>query len=260
MKSSLLTATGLARAAAVLAAAGLLLTGCAADPTLDENWPEIRQKVVDAQSLRLQMDGEAAPDAEGSGQDSEITAAAADLSGATDDSHLKGTMDMDMGADSVDMEILRLGEEVFLKMAADGDGVPAEMAMFEQLVGDRWMLMPADEADSMAGISLKEIMDDLEADMPAAEAFDGKDLKAEKVELDGQEYLKYALPEEFHDFARTMYVHPEDETLHRLEGTGGEDAEADTTATFSEWNAVQAPERPAEDQIFDMAALQGLTG
>lgn len=57
-----------------------------------------------------------------------------------------------------------------------------------------------------------------------------------------------------------MYVHPEDETLHRLEGTGGEDAEADTTATFSEWNAVQAPERPAEDQIFDMAALQGLTG
>ena len=63
MKSSLLTATGLPRAAAVLAAAGLLLTGCAADPTLDENWPEIRQKVMDAQSLRLQMDGGAAPDA-----------------------------------------------------------------------------------------------------------------------------------------------------------------------------------------------------
>ena len=47
-------------AVGMLAASGLLLTGCASDPTLDESWPEIRQKVVDAESLRLRVEGTAA--------------------------------------------------------------------------------------------------------------------------------------------------------------------------------------------------------
>ena len=91
-------------AVGMLAASGLLLTGCASDPTLDESWPEIRQKVVDAESLRLRVEGTAADKGE---EKDDVSASASpsaspgtdasqstnmDLAGATDDSHLKGTM------------------------------------------------------------------------------------------------------------------------------------------------------------------------
>ena len=193
-------------AVGMLAASGLLLTGCASDPTLDESWPEIRQKVVDAESLRLRVEGTAADkeeekdDASASASPSAslgtdaIQSANVDLAGATDDSHLKGTMNMDMGAATMDIEVLRRDADVFFKLKADGDDLPQEMGMFSTLVGDRWIKTSADQAAQM-DISLQEIMSDLEEDMPAADAFDGKDLKAEEVELEGRTYLKYALPE-----------------------------------------------------------------
>lgn len=252
MKSSLPSAAGL------LLASGLLLTGCASAPTLEESWPDVRKKIVDAQSLRLQMEGVAnAEDGVAGSPSSEIQSANADLAGATDGSHLKGTMAMDMGETTMDMEVLRLQDESFMKMQAEGEDAPPEMAMFSEIVGDRWMLMPEENAEDL---SLKDMMDEMEKDLPAEDAFDGKDLKPEKVELDGQEYLKYTLPEEAKDFARVMYVDPEDDVLYRLEGTNPDDAAADATVTFTEWDAVQPPERPADDQIFDMKQLQGLAG
>ena len=106
-------------AVGMLAASGLLLTGCASDPTLDESWPEIRQKVVDAESLRLRVEGTAA-DKEEEKDDASASAAPSaslgtdasqslnvDLAGATDDSHLKGTMNMDMGAATMGVPALR---------------------------------------------------------------------------------------------------------------------------------------------------------
>ena len=133
-------------AVGMLAASGLLLTGCASDPTLDESWPEIRQKVVDAESLRLRMEGTAADkeeekdDASASASPSAslgadaIQSANVDLAGATDDSHLKGTMNMDMGATTMDIEVLRRDADVFFKLKADGDDLPQEMGMFLSLI------------------------------------------------------------------------------------------------------------------------------
>ena len=258
-------------AVGMLAASGLLLTGCASDPTLDESWPEIRQKVVDAESLRLRVESTAADKEEEKGDASAsaspsaslgtdaIQPANVDLAGATDDSHLQGTMSMDMGAATLDIEVLRRGADVFFKLKADGDDLPQEMGMFSTLVGDRWIKTSADQAAQM-DISLQEIMSDLEEDMPAADAFDGKDLKAEEVELEGRKYLKYALPEEHHAFGRTMLVDPESTTLYRLEDVNSEDEDVDANATFTEWNAVEAPEAPASEDVFDLAELQELAG
>lgn len=258
-------------AVGMLAASGLLLTGCASDPTLDESWPEIRQKVVDAESLRLRMEGTAADkeeekdDASASASPSAslgadaIQSANVNLAGATDDSHLKGTMNMDMGAATMDIEVLRRDADVFFKLKADGDDLPREMGMFSTLVGDRWIKTSAEQAAQM-DISLQEIMSDLEEDMPAADAFDGKDLKAEEVELEDRKYLKYALPEEHHEFGRTMLIDPESTTLYRLEDVNSEDEDVDANATFTEWNAVEAPEAPAKEDVFDLAELQELAG
>lgn len=131
--------------------------------------------------------------------------------------------------------------------------------MFSTLVGDRWIKTSAEQAAQM-DISLQEIMSDLEEDMPAADAFDGKDLKAEEVELEGRKYLKYALPEEHHEFGRTMLIDPESTTLYRLEDVNSEDEDVDANATFTEWNAVEAPEAPAKEDVFDLAELQELAG
>jgi len=255
VKSSLLTAAGM------LAASGLLLTACASDPTLDETWPEVRRQVVDAQSVRLKVEGgapAASPSAGTSG--SEVQYKNAELAGATDDSHLVGMVNADMGDTSVDVEVLRLQDETFIKLAAEGEDVPKDMSAFSELVGDRWMLVPGKEAEDMADMSLSAIMDDLEEDMPAEDAFEGKDLKAEIVDMDGRKYQKYTLPEEHKEFGRIMYVDPESKTLHRLEDMRPEGEADDSVATFSDWNTVQAPARPADDQIFDVAQLQGLTG
>ena len=257
-------------AVGMLAASGLLLTGCASDPTLDESWPEIRQKVVDAESLRLRMEGTAADKEEKDDASASASPSASlgtdasqslnvDLAGATDDSHLKGTMNMDMGAATMDIEVLRRDADVFFKLKADGDDLPQEMGMFSTLVGDRWIKTSAEQAAQM-DISLQEIMSDLEEDMPAADAFDGKDLKAEEVELEGRKYLKYALPEEHHEFGRTMLIDPESTTLYRLEDVNSEDEDVDANATFTEWNAVEAPEAPASEDVFDLAELQELAG
>ncbi|MFF5021953.1 hypothetical protein [Micrococcus luteus] len=254
-------------AVGMLAASGLLLTGCASDPTLDESWPEIRQKVVDAQSLRLRMEGTAADKEEEKDEPSAsaspsasldtdaIQAANVDLAGATDDSHLQGTMNVDMGGATMDIEVLRRDADVFFKLKADGDDVLPQMSMFSTLVGDRWIKTNAEQAAQM-DISLQGIMSDLEEDMPAADVFDGKDLKAEEVELEGKKYLKYALPEEHHEFGRTMLIDPESTTLYRLEDVNSQDDDVDANATFTEWNAVEAPEAPAAEDVLDLAALQ----
>jgi len=189
----------------------------------------------------------------------DIQSANMDLAGATDDSHLKGTMNVDMGATTMDIDVLRRDADVFFKLKADGGDLPPEMAMFSTVVGDRWVKTNAEQAADM-DISLQEIMSDLEEDMPAADAFDGKDLKAEKVELDGRKYLKYELPEEHREFARTMLIDPEGETLYRLEDVNSEDEGVDANATFTEWNAVEAPEAPAKEDVFDLAELEGLAG
>lgn len=252
-------------AAALLATGGLLLSACATQPTLEESWPEVRQKVVDAQSLHLKMDGTAKEDASGSASassSSDIQSGTIDLAGATDDSHLKGTVAAKMGDGEVNMDILRLGQDVYMRInKAEGGQAPEGMDAFQQIVGDRWMLMPADQASDMGELSLGTVMDDLEEDMPAADAFNGKDVKAEEVDLDGRKVLKYALPEEHKDFGRTMYVDKETKELYRLEDVNSVESEADATATFTEWNAVQAPERPAENEVFDMQKLsEGLAG
>ena len=255
MKSSLLTAAGM------LAAGGLLLTACAADPTLDETWPEVRRQAVDAQSLRLQIEGADREVASSSSGGTEVQSGRADLAGATDDSHLAGTVYADMGGTTVDLEVLRLQDEMFLKVDAEGEETPEGMETLNALVGDRWMLMPASEAEDMAGdMSLSSMMDELEEDMPAEDAFDGKDLKAETVELDGADYQKYTLPEEYKDFARVMYVDPKTKTLHRLEGVRPEGDVGDSVATFTDWNTVEAPARPADEDVVDMAALSALAG
>ncbi|MBD4382368.1 hypothetical protein GUH10_10890, partial [Xanthomonas citri pv. citri] len=83
----------------------------------------------------------------------------------------KGTMNVDMGAATLDIEVLRRDADVFFKLKADGDDLPREMGMFSTLVGDRWIKTNAEQAAQM-DISLEEIMSDLEEDMPAADAFD----------------------------------------------------------------------------------------
>ena len=63
-----------------------------------------------------------------------------------------------------------------------------------------------------------------------------------------------------HEFGRTMLIDPESTTLYRLEDVNSEDEDVDANATFTEWNAVEAPEAPAKEDVFDLAELQELAG
>lgn len=57
-----------------------------------------------------------------------------------------------------------------------------------------------------------------------------------------------------------MLIDPEGETLYRLEDVNSKDEDVDADATFTEWNAVETPEAPAKEDIFDLAELEGLAG
>lgn len=238
MKNHLSTAVGM------LASGTLLLTACGSAPTLDETWPEVRKNFEEAESLRINM--------EATGED-EAGTGTADLAGAADDSHMKGTMNIDMGGDVVDMEVLRLDGDVFLKMKSDG-----EDNAFTRMVGDKWFKMSASDAEDMGDFTMSSLLDSMVEDMPAADAFDGHDIEAEEVEVDSEKYDKYVVPEEVLESetaGNIYYVDREDDTMFRVEGGTSEDGKQDTVVTFTDWNSVEAPEAPAEDEVFDQSSM-----
>lgn len=71
-----------------------MLTACGSAPTLDEAWPEVRKNFEEAESLRINV--EATGEEEGG-------TGTADVAGATDDSHVTGTMNINTGGDPMDM-------------------------------------------------------------------------------------------------------------------------------------------------------------
>lgn len=232
----------LSAAVGMLAAGTLLLTACGSAPTLDEAWPEVRKNVEEAESLRVNVE------ATGEEEDGTDTA---DLAGATDDSHMKGTMNVTMGGDAVDMEVLRRDGDVYIKMSGEDNALT-------QMVGDKWLKMPASEAESMGDFAMSSLVDDMVEEMPAADAFDDHDIEAEEVEIEGEKYDKYVIPQELLESETagdTYYVDREDNTMFRVEGAKSEDGKQDTVVTFTEWNSVEAPEAPAEDEVFDQSQL-----
>lgn len=232
----------LSAAVGMLAAGTLLLTACGSAPTLDEAWPEVRKNVEEAESLRVNV--------EATGEEKDGTGTA-DLAGATDDSHMKGTMNVTMGGDAVDMEVLRRDGDVYIKMSGEDNALT-------QMVGDKWLKMPASEAESMGDFAMSSLVDDMVEEMPAADAFDDDDIEAEEVEIEGEKYDKYVIPQELLESETagdTYYVDREDNTMFRVEGAKSEDGKQDTVVTFTEWNSVEAPEAPAEDEVFDQSQL-----
>ncbi len=232
----------LSAAVGMLAAGTLLLTACGSAPTLDEAWPEVRKNVEEAESLRVNV--------EATGEEKDGTGTA-DLAGATDDSHMKGTMNVTMGGDAVDMEVLRRDGDVYIKMSGEDNALT-------QMVGDKWLKMPASEAESMGDFAMSSLVDDMVEEMPAADAFDDHDIEAEEVEIEGEKYDKYVIPQELLESETagdTYYVDREDNTMFRVEGAKSEDGKQDTVVTFTEWNSVEAPEAPAEDEVFDQSQL-----
>ena len=231
-------------AVGMFAAGGLLLTACGSAPTLDEAWPEVRKNFEEAESLRVNV--------EATGEEDDNTGTV-DLAGATDDSHMKGAMDISMGGDPVEMEVLRLDGDAYLKVKSDG-----EDNAFTEMLGDKWLKMSASEAEGMGEFAMSSLVDQMVEDMPKSEHFEGHDIEAEEVEIDGEKYDKYVIPEdllESEDAGDVYYVDRDDNTLFRVEGTKTEDGGQEAVVTFTDWNEVEAPEAPAEDEVMDQSEL-----
>lgn len=78
------------------------------------------------------------------------------------------------------------------------------------------------------------------------------------MKSDGEKYNKYVIPEDLleSDTAGDVYyVDREDNTMFRVEGATSDDGERESVVTFTDWNAVEAPEAPAEDEVFDQSGL-----
>lgn len=89
------------------------------------------------------------------------------------------------------------------------------------------------------------------------EAFAGKGVKPEKVEIDGHDDPECTMPAEEKDLADGGLIDLDKKTLCRLEGLkNSADDKPHGDATFSERNEVKAPERLADEQTVTLQDLQ----
>lgn len=118
----------------------------------------------------------------------------------------------------------------------------------QQVVGDKWVVMPGDEGDFTQLCDLDELLSDMGGD---------KDDKAEvegTEELDGTETVKVTTETDEGD-PLTVWVTTDDpHHILKMEVTEGEEPGTITLSDFDEDVQVEAP---ADDEVVDLDQLQG---
>ncbi len=244
------------RAAAVASlglAAALGLSACSGSgvPPLEEVWPEAHASIQEASSVSV--DGSVAM----GGQ--EMTVA---IAGQIDDSSYAGNVTMG----EVALEVIGDTEYTYMKpnTAFYEENGGTEL---QELVGDKWLQMPAEQGGFTMSSMWSAFMDDI----PTAEDFGDTEYTSEKVELNGEEVHKYTGQDEENGNPVSVYL-SQDNKLVRVE-TGvasGDEASASPSASasgegsedvdsgvidFSQWDAVEPVEMPAEAEVFAVPGM-----
>lgn len=219
--------TGLA---AVGITAALTLSACGGGvPTLEDTWGEVRQNLIDAESVTVKGQGDM--------QGSEMTL---DLSGYTDDSFIKGSIDQGNGQS---MELIGDAENGYMK---PGEAMLQQMgigSMADQ-VGDKWIEMPTGSA-----VKFSDFYDSFTEDIPSEDE-DMGDYESETVDHNGQEVYKYSGTTD-DDEPVALFINKDKELVRVEAESDGEPVNID----FENWNAVEKTEMPSADEIFTIPGM-----
>lgn len=230
------------------AVAALTLSGCGNGvPPLEDVWPEVSESIQNAQSVTI--DGEVAQ----GGQDVSVT-----MSGQIDDSSYAGSLSMG----EAQVEVIGDADYTYMK---PNEAFYSEMggAPLQDLVGEKWLQVPAED-----GFTMSTIWSSFSEDIPDADAFGDSDYTSEAVEHDGEEVYRYSGISVENGEPVALYV-SKDNTLVRVEveqGEAGEGQSGEATASpaadpgagtvdFSDWDAVEPVEMPAEDDVFAVPGM-----
>lgn len=209
-----------------LAAAGALaLTACGGAPSFEEAWPEAYQKLQEAESVAMSFEGT---------DPSDDTTYTSEYSGQLDDSNFVGTItqgESELEIRSVDgRTVLRGNEDYFTGQNAEA---------LNEMVGDGWV-----ELEGPGEFSISGFYESLTGTFTGAEATETEDLEVQEVDEDGTVLYQYSgTAENGEPFS--VYLNEERE-LVRLE-SHSESLEG--TVEFSDWNAVEPVQLPADDEV-----------
>lgn len=255
-----ITATRTRRLAGITAfgaISALTLSACGSSvPTIEEVWPDVRENLVNAESVKVS--GEITQD----GQDMNV-----DMSGHVDDSSYSGNIAMG----EYTIEVLGNADNTYVK-ANEAFWEANGGAQLLSLIGDKWLEAPAEEM----GFTMSSFYDSFSSEAPEASEFEGKEFTAEEVEHNGEQVYKYTGTEDESGDPVSYFINKENQLvrMERPESTEGssdaasDDASGDASASpsassgagagaidFTEWNAVEPVEMPAEDEVFAIPGM-----
>ncbi|MCV7665874.1 Tat (twin-arginine translocation) pathway signal sequence [Micrococcus luteus] len=226
------------RAAGLGVVGALALAGCASEPqSVGEAWHQARTQLDEAETVRL----ETAYTTGRQGPQSVRWDIAGRLDGG--DAESKGVMQV--GRDShITMESRQVGEDVFVRVDVDGSDVPDDVQMMYS--DPQWRRVSAGEGQEPP---LKSLLD--QVGLPAADALDGAQVRAEEVDWDGGTAYRYAVPEEVADAAMAegdatrvhSFTVDDDGELVALTV---DDGRATQQYALSDWNQIEPAEAPEE--------------
>ena len=270
---------GLASAAA---AGALLLSACGSqEPTVGEAWSQARTQLQEAESFRLSVD-------QSSGSGSDEATGEVHISGFTTEPNAELTMEMADDDTGMSVAMREVGEKGYVKMNVDSTEMDEED---KALLGfsDKWreQEIPEDERGMM-----KSLRDHMLEDLPAADALEDSEAERQEVDHDGVKAYRYEVPAEVAEAAADSedeeqeadqdsadapgtaadsalsevdlsqlqaFLVDDDGHLVALELKGLNPDEEDQVRElrFSDWDAVEKVEAPAEDEIQTGQSLPG---
>ena len=122
--------------------------------------------------------------------------------------------------------------------------------MIMGVVGDKWVVMPAEESEVSEFCDLDSLLDEF-----AEESDDDKDVsKGETEEVDGEETIIIDGESDEGDPMKAWIATEGKHYILKLEVTDGEEP---GTITFSEFNEDVDVEAPAEDEVIDLTSVSG---
>lgn len=217
-----LSATGL------VAVGTLTLTACGGAPSFEEAWPEAYQKLQEAESVSISLEGT------DPATDSTLSS---DYSGQLDDSNFSGTVtqgDMELEIRSVNgRTVLQGNDEYFSEQGSDA---------LNEMVGDSWV-----ELDGPGEFGISGLYESLTGGFTGNEAEESGEVEVQEIDEDGTTLYQYSGTEENGE-QFSVYLN-EDRELVRLESNA---QSLEGTAEFSDWNAVEPVELPADEEIVSL--------
>jgi hypothetical protein len=233
------------------AVAALTLSSCGDSvPALEDVWPEVSESIQNAKSVEI--DGNVTQ----GGQDMSVT-----MAGQIDDSSYSGSVSMG----DAQVEVVGNAENTYMK---PNGAFYEEMggAPLQDLVGEKWLEVPADEG----GFTMSTFWSSFSDEIPAADEFGDSEYTREAVEHNGEEVYKYSGTSAENGEPVAIYI-TKDNKLVRVEVQQGEDGEGATdeasaspdagsdsgtgTVDFANWDAVEPVEMPADAEVFAIPGM-----